>query len=161
MSKEDIIAAIDEAAFKYGLSSRFLTALVETESDYNPNAKRLEKDYRWFYSVKEVAEEMRVTKETVIEIQRYSYGLTQLMGANFHALGYRGLPSKMFDVRINLNYGCIFIERIIKTQHLKNPLDIYAAYNAGSVRKNPSGLYVNQKHVDRFKGIYERISLTV
>ena len=55
---------------------------------------------------------------------------------------------------IGLKYGCIHL-KLKLDKYGPDPLDVYAAYNAGSVRKRSDGKYVNYKNVARFERYYK------
>lgn len=158
MNKNDLMPLVLFIARKHCISPRFLAALVELESSWKVGAMKYERGYIWLYNVREMADALGCSKDTAEVIQKSSWGLVQLMGANFYQAGFCGWPVDMCDPEVNLKYGCEHIRRLIKTQDLgfHEPIDLYAAYNAGSVRK-VEGRYVNQSAVTAFKKIYESI----
>lgn len=156
MSKSELMFAAMMSAKKYRIQPRFLAALIDLESRWEIGAMKYEKGYPWLYEVLELSKKMICSRETMEVIQKTSWGLMQLMGANFYQMGYRGWPIGMCDPKTNLEFGCKHLDKIIENQNLsfKKPLDIYAAYNAGSVRKTLEGLYVNARAVNAFEKKY-------
>lgn len=76
-----------------------------------------------------------------------SRGLGQINAPTARALGCRDLAT-LFDPRTNIE----FINRVLddlERRGLTDPADLLAAYNAGAVRKNNQGYYMNQKYVDK------------
>ena len=148
------------AAIKFQIDLNIIIAIAKTESGYNPLAQRFEAAYPYLYSVRELADLVGCTKDTMTAAQKTSYGLMQPMGALCYELGFREWPARLFDVKVNLNYACKYIRQILDKGYT-DPCDIYAAYNAGSVRKSDNGNYVNQSNVRRFKINYDEIDLAV
>ena len=77
------------------------------------------------------------------------------MGANIYEMGFKGWIGTLFLPDINLKYGCEFINKMMKRHklHFDHPLDIYAAFNSGSVRII-GGQYVNASAVRNFEKHY-------
>jgi hypothetical protein len=155
---QKILKLIIDKSKEYGIEKKFLIALVKTESNFNPYAVRYEKDYKWIYSYKECAEIVGCTIDTMINMQKCSWGLSQLMGANYYELQGKNWATVLLIPEINLKFCCEHLRRIIENQKLdiENVCDIYAAYNAGSIRKKGEE-YINKKNVDRFFKIYNNL----
>jgi soluble lytic murein transglycosylase-like protein len=150
----EIKTEIEVEAIKNQVDPLLITAIIKTESDFNPLAQRYEPAYPYLYSVKELAEIVGCSRDTMVDCQKTSYGLMQLMGALcYERFAFRGWPAQLFNVKLNLNFGCRYVRSIIDRGY-ENPLDIYACYNAGSVRK-VQGIYVNTTAVNNFRVNYE------
>lgn len=138
-------AIIDKESTAQGVPVVLIKAVIGTESSFNPNAFREEK-----------------TAAGVI--WDTSYGLMQLLFRTAVALGFPDDRSRYLELmkpEVNIHYGTKLLKQLIGRYGF-NPKDIYAAYNAGSVRKNEKGEYTNSKgdtavnaRVNRFYGIYE------
>lgn len=136
---------IDKEATAQGVPPVLIKAVIGTESSFNPKAFREEK----------------LPDGTIWDT---SYGLMQLLFRTAVALGFpddRSRYMELMDPAINIHYGTKLLKQLI-SRYGFNPKDIYAAYNAGSVRKNEKGEYTNSKgntavnvRVNRFYGIYE------
>jgi len=159
MTREEIIVLTKEIAFRNGIEERFLLALVATESNFKVDATRYEPGYIWIYSPKELSELLGITREEMVKAQKTSYGLAQVMGSCFYELGFRGLPDKLFEPTLNLSYACKHLNREIEKHKLdvKKIDELYACYNAGSVRRIDNGILVNQRNVNRFMKIYNAL----
>ena len=130
-----------------------INAVIKTESDWNVDAVRYEPFYKWFYKVDSYAVKLRITLETCKVMQQSSYGLMQVMGAVGMEEGVDN-PIDLLKPEVNILTGCRRLAKIRKKWG-DDPLDIYAAYNAGSVRKtSEKKYYVNQSAVTRFKRNY-------
>jgi len=149
---------IQDSANKYGIEFCLLNAIVATESGFNSNAIRFEEHYKYLYSVEECAEIVGCTKDTMIMMQRTSWGLCQLMGAVYYEMQGKTWATELMQPDVNLKFTCEYVNRLIDRWHLKSPELIYAAYNAGSVRRREWGELVNQKNVDRFMQNYKTIN---
>ncbi len=159
MTREEIIVLIKDIAFRNGIKEKFLLALVATESNFNIYAQRYEPGYLWLYSPRELADDLKMSKDTMTAAQKTSYGLTQLMGACFYELGFREWPARLFEPTLNLSYACKHLIREIEKHDLdvKKVDELYACYNAGSVRRIDNNILVNQRNVNRFMKIYNAL----
>jgi soluble lytic murein transglycosylase-like protein len=144
--KPDILGLVDVAAKKNALDFWTLVAQVEKESSGNPNAIRLEPNFKWFYpkGVFLAGDEL--------EFQRTSWGLLQIMGATARELGYT-VPATPWpsgplkaDAVAALDLGCRYMAS--KIQRWGNIHDALSAYNAGSPTTKNFPTYV-QPILDR------------
>lgn len=145
-----------KAAKKYNIEERFLLSLIELESGWNPWAVRNEPGYAWYYNTPKLT--VKMLRTTLVATQKMSYGLMQTMGSLYYEYGYTGYCTELFNPELNLEIGC---KHIVKkyNQYGPNPADVYAAYNAGSVRKTTAGKYVNWRNVESFMKIYDNFNL--
>jgi len=150
---------VDSAALKHGIEQALLAAIIQTESGGDMWVTRYEPQYNYLYFARNNAENNKITVATEETLQRMSWGLTQLMGGVCRELGFEGQIPQMITPELNLDYACRFIKQK-QQKYGDDPCVTYAAYNAGSIRKLPSGFYVNQKNVDRFYSIYQTMTLT-
>jgi soluble lytic murein transglycosylase-like protein len=86
----------------------------------------------------------------------HSMGYSQLLYLTAADMGFinwckaRGIdprPSSLLDIETNIYWACKFLKARILSKYSK-PEDVFAAYNAGKVRKTIGGKYVNQSYVD-------------
>ena len=157
-TRKEIKSLIVYKAEQHQLDPKLLLALAYTESSYRPFVTTYETDYRWLYKLEEMAKEMGVTVVTEKVHQQTSWGLCQVMGAVAREYGFRLHMPELCDPLTNLEYACIHLKKKIKQYSLKDPIDIYACYNAGRVEKK-NGEYVNKKNVDRFKLNLSKVTL--
>lgn len=146
---------ITQIAMAHEIDPFVLDAIVATESSYNAMVIRYETNYEYLYKVKDIAHMLKTTLPTVTTMQKVSWGLCQIMGSCAYELGLKDWATVLLSPEINLNYACLHLNKIIRSQKLTTPKDIYAAYNAGSVRYLESGKLVNQGNVDRFLKNYK------
>ena len=151
-----LLPIIKPIASLFNLDLRLVVAVIITESNGDTNAMKYEPHYKWLYNVEEIAIDLKTSTETIETQQKTSWGLFQLMGAIYHEKIGPYPVTDLLKPEINIYLGCKFLSE--KAEKFgPNHLDIYAAYNAGSVRKTPTGKYYNHFNVQRFGRIYNRI----
>lgn len=146
---------IASKATEYGLQANWIAAVIMTESGGNKYSARYEPHFKYLYHPRTYAEKLGITVETEEVMQKTSIGLMQMMGAVARESGFSGHLPELYNIERNIKYGCIALKK--HYQKYGNIIDGVAAYNAGSVRKTKGGLYVNEKHVDRFGGWLRKI----
>jgi soluble lytic murein transglycosylase-like protein len=148
MTRDEIFSLIKEVALAEQIDEALLRAICTVESSLNPYAVRYEPAYKYTVSPRDWASKMHLSAETEECLQKFSYGLAQIMGGVMREYGFSGnLQTCLLNPKVPLTYSA---------KHLKNYLRRYgseveaiAAYNAGSPRKTPGGLFVNQTYVDK------------
>ena len=133
----------------FGIDFDFLMALVETESSGEPYASKYEPHYPYLEQPSEFAARLGITRLTEETLQRTSFGLCQVMGGVAREWGFQDHLMKLVIPEICFEIACKHILKKMK-RYGSDPCTLYAAYNRGSIRKNPDGTFSNQKHVDRF-----------
>jgi soluble lytic murein transglycosylase-like protein len=69
----------------------------------------------------------------------WSYGLMQLTERTARALGFQGIIGELLeDPELNIEFGCKLLKELVQVNNIKDPQEIYAAYNAGPDRPFPS-----------------------
>lgn len=151
MRLTDLNLIVDAAEY-FKIDPRFLFALIKCESNFECYACRYEPNYEWLHQPELIAKKLSSTIETHIAQQRTSWGLMQVMGANLYYIGggehFDTWPAELVEPELNLEIGCKMLLKLKKKWRYS--LDLYAAYNAGSVRKDRDGEYINKTAVDRF-----------
>lgn len=139
---------ITTMAASEGIDAKLLKALAKIESSYDEYAVRYEEHYKWLVEPEKFAKMLNITVETEIQLQKFSYGPLQLMGANFRYLGFTKSLLEASKLEYSVGYAIKHLKSIMKKYDKTD--DIVAAYNAGSVRTE-NNQYVNQQYVDKFK----------
>jgi soluble lytic murein transglycosylase-like protein len=85
-------------------------------------------------------------------LQKCSFGLMQIMGATAMSLGFRGELPSLLNPYLGVLWGSEYLKHLIESHPHSEEEDWIAAYNAGSVRKTPGGMYENQSYVNRVSG---------
>jgi len=159
---------IHDKAEKHRLEPELIAAVIQVESAGNPRAYRHEMGYIWTYHSAALAHELKVPIMFMEYLQKTSWGSMQVMGAVAYERGLSkdfkyALPSILMDSETGIEYGSRHLRWILDhAQPLKvdpdNALDIYAAYNGGSVRKRKDLLYENNENVMRFAKFYRELT---
>lgn len=162
---------IEFFASKYDLEFDFVCALIQTESKGDAFAVRYEPFYKWLYRPEEIKRNYDrqgkyISLDSMIMIQKTSWGCMQAMGSLFFELGYHVtfeyemLPPSMIETEIGLEVGCNYMRKLIEKYKIKDIASMYAAYNRGSV-KLLNGRYLNQDNVDNFMKWYSAPSMAL
>lgn len=157
MNISTIAHLIQDSAEQLSISPDIVTSFILVESNGNPWAVRYERNYEWICEVSTMATLLETTYDTALMMQRSSYGLTQIMGAVAWQMGHRGWSTELLNPETNLTYFVKYLSKLIKKQSLTDPLDMYAAWNSGSVKKI-DGKYANYRQVANFRRIYEEVT---
>lgn len=159
MIPKDISDAIQRAAGANGIDSKLIYAIVLQESMGNPWLTRYEPNWKYFYYPEFFSKTNHVTTETETIMQATSWGLMQIMGSSARELGFASEMTKLISPDTSLLFGCKKIKQL--SAKCSNQNDLIASYNAGSVRKNTDGTYVNQDYVNAVNKFYNAGSTKV
>lgn len=153
-----IVELAREAAIRHSLDPNWVFAVIQVESAGNPVAMRYEPGWKYLCRPAFYSDRLRITEDTEIHLQKFSYGLMQVMGSVTREYGYGDSLALLVEPFRALEYGC---------RHLKNfrrrfpqGRDWIAAYNAGSPRKRPDGSYSNEEYVKKVVAFWSDISET-
>jgi len=144
---------IEQAASKHGLPTGLVEALVAVESGGNTWAMRYEPRFfdRYIRDNPAVRAKAPCSLETERQARATSWGLMQVMGETARSMGFSGpFLSGLADPVAGLDTGCAYLARL-RDKHLPRHgwPGAVAAYNAGSVRLDADGDFVNQDYVDK------------
>lgn len=120
---------VDQYSKKHGLRSAIVSAVIHQESGWNPRAYRAEP-----------------------KVGDASRGLGQILLGTARQYGYKGTVEQLYNPEINIDWTAHILNSLWH-KYRKNE-DMFAAYNAGSVRKTKDGKYINQKYVDSVMRLY-------
>ena len=153
-----MIKTIEKYAKKHGLSSAIVYGICKQESSLNPLAVRYEPNYKWLFNPEEVKPKF-CSLQTEETLQKFSFGLMQVMGAVYREYGLKGwLTTVVNNIDLQLEYGCLYLAQKIKKHGLNEGI---LSYNSGSPRKNQSGEYINVYYLNKvFAYAKEYVSLT-
>ena len=146
---QDLIIVI---ANKHLLNPNLVAALVQTESSYNSDAVRYEKNYRWTLDPEKYCRPLKISQATELELQKFSWGLMQVMGAVSREHGYTGPLHRLCNPDLGLEYGCLhFAKYFRKYNDLAKAI---SAYNGGPGAVKSDGSFSNQSYVDKITDRY-------
>lgn len=149
--RSQLLGLVQTKAAQYKVDPKLLDAIIIVESAYNPWAVRFEQDFPHIAVPTVFAKNNRTTIATERMLQKFSWGLCQVMGGTARYLSYGGPLTQLVDPEINLTVACKFLANLAN----EYPVDVQdqiAAYNAGSARRvsGSAGMrYVNQDYVNK------------
>ena len=147
-----------EAAIRHQIDPNWVYAIIQKESSGISSAMRYEKNWKYLARPDFYADRLNITTDTEIQLQKFSYGLMQIMGSVAREYGFADSLALLIDPFRSLEYGC----RHLKNFRRRYPLgrDWIAAYNAGTPRKNPDGTYSNEEYVKKVVEYWSDLSDT-
>ena len=136
---------------KHLLNPNLVSAIVETESSFNTDAIRYEPKYPYLLAPDVYAVKNKITVQTEAELQKFSWGLMQVMGAVAREHGYDGYLHRLCRPELGLEYGCLhFAKYLRKYNDIKKAI---SAYNGG-----PGAIkgdrFKNEKYVNKVMNRY-------
>lgn len=164
---------IRDIAAKYRLSPEFVAAVIQTESQGNVFCMRAEvkktmteagqvlfvSAWRYFEEPDHFADQLKpyCSRPTEWVGQATGWGPMQVQGAVAREHGFTGWFSELCSWSLGVEYGCRHLRKKAD-RYGDDPATLYAAYNAGSPRKNNLGMFVNQGNVDNFMRNYREVA---
>lgn len=142
MIQSNIDKYIDKYSVKFDVSSSLIRAIIYIESRGDITAIRYEpqlKKAKWY-------NKNLSFKNKKDDFTYCSYGLMQILFATAKALGYKGTPINLYNIKDNIYYGTKYIKNLIK--RYGNTEDVISSYNQGTPKKNAKGKYKNQQYVN-------------
>lgn len=150
----DLIRA---ASKSHNLDSRLIAAIIQKESAGNTWAVRYEPGWRYDKDSAMQAAIQKTTQITQIQLQKFSYGLMQVMGTVAYEHGLRENPMKLCAYpQLGILFGC---KKLVEVSKRYTSLDeVISAYNAGSAIRDMNGSLINQRsYVDPVKGFMDQL----
>ena len=166
---------VTAAAVEHGLDPAVVAAFCAVESSWDTHAVNPEPAYRYLVDIRDGRPFRRLTPQEIAsesppsdfqapagvpadaewQLQQMSLGLMQVMGAVARECGFKGrFLTELCEPEIGLWCGCRKLAALSRGSTTLD--DIAAAYNAGSVRRDSDGRYVNQEYVDKIGAAYAR-----
>lgn len=124
-----------------GLDPKLMSAIIEVESSWDPWAVRYEPLFSYLSKPNYWANVNRITEASEKTLQKFSWGLGQIMGGTARNLGMTGPITSLCDVGLNIFWCGTYLKRLM-IRYPETPAFI-SAYNAGS----PTG--ANQDYVKK------------
>jgi len=139
--------------------------MIQRESAWDPKAERYEPAFYERYLSDNDEWQRRIEHHgwQICHVAS-SWGLMQIMFVTAWERGYRGNPTDLTAPETNLLYGAMHLAWLLdRYEGVSGMADAVAAYNAGNVRLDENGQYVNQPYVDyvfsvadQLKEVFER-----
>jgi len=146
-NKKELETLAEKYAKESNIDTDLVYSIISVESGWNVYAMRYEPTYKWLYYPRVFAEKLAITEFTEEHLQKFSYGIMQLMGAVCREYGFEKELVKMIEPENNLIIGCKFIKKLFDKYGNEN--DVISAYNQGSNKKTETGSYKNQLYCDK------------
>lgn len=143
-------------AKKYKLDPLLVASIVKVESNGESCATRFEPKWIYMYYPSQFKENLGISLQTEETHQKTSWGLMQVMGSVARELGYSGHLVRLCNPDEGLDYGCKKLRQLFDRYY--DVENVVSAYNQGSPRKTPGGLYFNEKYVDKVMGYYRELT---
>jgi soluble lytic murein transglycosylase-like protein len=142
-------------ATQFNIDPRLLCAIATVESGWNTFAVRYEPAWEYIFQPKAFAEKNRITVDTEVQLQKFSYGLCQIMGAVARENGLFAEIHRLLEPETGLFYGAKLLRKLCD-RYPDSIQDVMSAYNAGHPRRDPkTGLYFNQDYVNRVQAVFD------
>lgn len=144
---------IRQIASQVGVYPNLAVAIAQVESGLVASRVRYESHWPHFVAPALFAKKLGISVETETQLQKFSWGMMQVMGAVARELLYDGHLTELIRPETGILYGC----RKLKNLSARWPMrdDLIAAYNAGSPIKE-NGVYKNNNYV---KNVIRQIEL--
>lgn len=157
LQREVLEALVVRIAKEEHVDPLLLRAICTVETDWVPERVKYEPHFNHLWFPREVASRLGITEVTETELQRFSYGLPQVMGALCRELGFTGHMGELHRNReLPIRYACRKIKRDM-VRYGDDPPALMAAYNGGSALKTQGGFWYNQKYVDHCSQVYRAL----
>jgi hypothetical protein len=128
-------------------------SIITIESAWNAKAIRYEPNFIYLETPQVYSLKNAISIDTERALQRFSYGLCQIMGANARSVGFEDKLMDLLDPMLNLEYGIKFFAK--RCGEYVYAQDQAAAWNYGSIKRIAGGYYINQGYVDKFNQVYK------
>lgn len=136
-------------AKEYSIDPVVLAAVIHTESRGDMWSTRQEENYRYPVHPREWADRLGISYHTELTHQGTSWGLMHVMGGVAREYGFDGQLPQLIVPELSMKYGCKHLRNKAQ-KYGSDPCVLYAAYNGGSPRYTPGGMFQNQANVDNF-----------
>lgn len=141
----EIVHIIEAKAVKYNVPARIIYGICMQESNCNQFAARFEPAWKYLVDPKKVKPKGCSTA-TEENLQKFSYGIMQVMGSVLREIGYSGwLPEIYSDAELQIEFGTLHLAKGIKRWgSLERGI---SAYNCGTPDRNKDGQVDNPEYV--------------
>lgn len=142
----DLIA---NKAQDHGLDADVLCAIIMKESRGDQWAMRYEPGWSNFWFPRHFADLLQISFDTEQQLQKFSYGLTQVMGAVARQHGYKDdLPKLLSNPELAIEYACLHLKWL--RSKCRGEEELIIAYNGGwgALKKMNTGMFLNQTYLN-------------
>lgn len=158
MSKEDIMRLLQSEGIRQNIPGALLMAIAATESQMNPAAMRYEPHWAYLVVPAAHAARLKITITTEEQLQKFSYGVMQVMGSVFREYGYQDMLPLTLEPVVNIRYGAMHLKKFLDNHKAVDKA--VSAYNCGTPKKTHAGQWTNQAYVDKVMTLYKNFGAT-
>lgn len=169
----NLVDSIARYSKGYDLPQNLVMSVAKVESNLSMHALRAEPNYRWLWNVETHKPFRRLNNPEVIsntapedfprphqffcsvdtewQGQRMSWGPFQMMGAVLRERRYTGpFPAICCDPDLAAKFACSHLSHLRDRFYKKHGwAGVVAAYNSGTPRKTPDGVYINAGYLNK------------
>jgi hypothetical protein len=139
---------LEELGKKYALDPFLIGSICQKETAGEKWKSRYEPTTdRYVINAYAYASRLGITQETERLAQMHSWGIMQVMGFKAREIGYTDYLPKLSLLEVGMELGCQILKKL--SERYEEESQVISAYNQGSPRKTPGGLYLNQRYVDQ------------
>jgi soluble lytic murein transglycosylase-like protein len=146
ISESALITMIRACAKMMQVNPDLAVAIAQNETDLDTTKCRYEPAWNYLVNVDRFAQKLGITSRTEEMLQKFSWGIMQVMGSVLRELGYNGPLNESGELNLAMYYGCKKLSLLSKKYPQEN--DVISAYNAGTPIKDSDGKYRNQEYVN-------------
>jgi soluble lytic murein transglycosylase-like protein len=134
-----LVSLARNIAISHGLNDALICAVVEQESDWNPEATRFEPAF-----LRRYIEPLQLDPETSKQ-RATSYGLMQTMLQSVVEIGYTGDGPSLYDPATALEWGCrLFQKKLLRANGDQHTALLY--WNGGGNPLYPGQVIARMQH---------------
>ena len=153
MKSEEIFDLCRVISKAHQVDPILVIAICGQESNYTPSSVRFEPKWNYLFETEKFARKLKITQATEEQLQKFSWGIMQVMGSVARELGFDKALPELIKADLGIYYGILKLS-VLATKY-KNQTDQIASYNGGNATK-VNGIYRNHKYVD---SILKRMSV--
>lgn len=147
---------VNAEAKEFSLPPILIASIIAEESSWNTYKIRHEGGFEERINVGKFAKLNNYPEESESILQSCSFGLMQVMGCVARELGFDKDFGMLLDPEIGVQVGCKKLSLLIKKHGQGN--DAIASYNAGSVKMDGKGKYMNQDYVNHVNAFMKELA---
>lgn len=130
---------------------RLMMAIIEVESAWDTYAVRFESKSPYEAQPEYLAKINRVTIETELTLQKFSWGLGQIMGSTARNIGMKGPLPSLCKPEIGIFWSAMYLKKL--TCKYASLTDQISAYNIGRAMKRSDGTYANAEYISKVMAV--------
>lgn len=155
--REFILPVLANLSKQFEIPLYLADAIICTESEYLQYAVRYEPHMNLVQLPQMFSKKNHITLGTEKQLQKFSFGLFQVLGVTARSMGFDGALPELFEIEKNIIWGLRYLDKQLHRYRYED--EAIAAYNRGSAFKNATNTFVNQGYVDKVHFFIDRNGL--